>query len=144
MPLGTSAAGYRILVTVVNSCALVAFRSAVVTAISKGVPIFGAASSHTLETRTRSQLLKARQQHHTLGPRVTLLSTTITLAPLAMTASPITTHSMVWACIPFVVSTTSNITSIIWAPPMMVRIKEACPGQSTCGAENQSRRGSGF
>lgn len=32
---------------------------------------------------------------------------------------------------PLFISTTRNIRSMIWAPPMIVRIKEACPGQST-------------
>lgn len=32
---------------------------------------------------------------------------------------------------PFVTSMTSIIMSMIWAPPMMVRMREACPGQST-------------
>ncbi len=32
---------------------------------------------------------------------------------------------------PFVTSMTSIIRSMIWAPPMMVRMREACPGQST-------------
>lgn len=40
-------------------------------------------------------------------------------------------HSAVWVCIPFAISITKNIISIIWAPPIIVRNKEACPGQST-------------
>ena len=41
------------------------------------------------------------------------------------------THSTVWACRPRVASTTRRTRSMICAPPMMVRISEACPGQST-------------
>ena len=40
-------------------------------------------------------------------------------------------HSAVWACIPFVISMIKNIRSMIWAPPIIVLIKDACPGQST-------------
>ena len=40
-------------------------------------------------------------------------------------------HSAVCAWIPFVISITRNIISMIWAPPIMVLIKDACPGQST-------------
>ena len=40
-------------------------------------------------------------------------------------------HSAVWACIPLVMSIIRNMRSIICAPPMIVRIKDAWPGQST-------------
>lgn len=40
-------------------------------------------------------------------------------------------HSAVWAWMPLVASITNSIRSMIWAPPMMVLISEACPGQST-------------
>lgn len=40
-------------------------------------------------------------------------------------------HSAVWACIPLVMSIIRNIKSIICAPPIIVLIKEAWPGQST-------------
>mmetsp|Transcript_103813 Transcript_103813/g.211863 ORF Transcript_103813/g.211863 Transcript_103813/m.211863 type:complete len:220 (-) Transcript_103813:613-1272(-) len=42
-----------------------------------------------------------------------------------------TKHSVVWACHPLYASTTSRTTSMICAPPMMVRIRDAWPGQST-------------
>ena len=40
-------------------------------------------------------------------------------------------HSAVWAWIPLVMSIIRNMRSIICAPPMMVRIRDAWPGQST-------------
>jgi len=40
-------------------------------------------------------------------------------------------HSAVWAWIPFVISIIKNIRSMIWAPPIIVLIKDAWPGQST-------------
>lgn len=40
-------------------------------------------------------------------------------------------HYAVWVCIPLTISTTKNIISIIWAPPIIVLNKDACPGQST-------------
>ena len=40
-------------------------------------------------------------------------------------------HSAVCVWIPFVMSTTKSMTSMIWAPPMMVFSKEPWPGQST-------------
>lgn len=40
-------------------------------------------------------------------------------------------HSAVWAWMPFATSMIKNIISMIWAPPIIVFIKEACPGQST-------------
>lgn len=48
-----------------------------------------------------------------------------------MYSSAMIMHSAVWAWIPLVISRIKNIMSMIWAPPMMVFIKEACPGQST-------------
>mmetsp|Transcript_30394 Transcript_30394/g.65634 ORF Transcript_30394/g.65634 Transcript_30394/m.65634 type:complete len:371 (-) Transcript_30394:510-1622(-) len=45
--------------------------------------------------------------------------------------SAMTRHSAVWVCMPFVASTTRRTMSMIWAPPMMVRMREAWPGQST-------------
>ena len=40
-------------------------------------------------------------------------------------------HYAVCAWIPFVISIIRTIISIIWAPPIIVLIKDACPGQST-------------
>mmetsp|Transcript_18936 Transcript_18936/g.52160 ORF Transcript_18936/g.52160 Transcript_18936/m.52160 type:complete len:260 (+) Transcript_18936:1349-2128(+) len=45
--------------------------------------------------------------------------------------SATTRHSAVWACMPLFASTTSVHKSMICAPPMTVRISDACPGQST-------------
>lgn len=45
--------------------------------------------------------------------------------------SPITRHSAVCVCTPLVTSTTNIIISIIWAPPIIVLIRDAWPGQST-------------
>ena len=45
--------------------------------------------------------------------------------------SPITRHSAVYVYIPLLISMTRNIMSIILAPPIIVLISEACPGQST-------------
>lgn len=58
----------------------------------------------------------------------TLFSTTINLL---MNNSAITIHSDVWVWIPLFISITKNIRSIIWAPPIIVLIREAWPGQST-------------
>ena len=44
---------------------------------------------------------------------------------------PISLTSAVCVWIPFVTSITNIMRSMIWAPPMTVRIKEAWPGQST-------------
>mmetsp|Transcript_25202 Transcript_25202/g.47626 ORF Transcript_25202/g.47626 Transcript_25202/m.47626 type:complete len:202 (+) Transcript_25202:1201-1806(+) len=62
------------------------------------------------------------------GSMSILLSTTIMCC---VRISPTTRHSAVCVWMPFVTSTTSIIMSIICAPPMIVRIREACPGQST-------------
>lgn len=48
-----------------------------------------------------------------------------------MYSSAMMMHSAVWAWIPLVTSIIKNMRSIIWAPPIMVRIKDAWPGQST-------------
>lgn len=40
-------------------------------------------------------------------------------------------HYAVWVWIPFVISMTKSIISIIWAPPIIVFNNEAWPGQST-------------
>ena len=45
--------------------------------------------------------------------------------------SPITMHSAVWVWMPLLASITRIIMSMIWAPPMIVRMREAWPGQST-------------
>lgn len=50
---------------------------------------------------------------------------------LLVVSSAITTHSTVCAWMPRVTSTTSSTRSMMCAPPMMVRIREAWPGQST-------------
>mmetsp|Transcript_4868 Transcript_4868/g.11926 ORF Transcript_4868/g.11926 Transcript_4868/m.11926 type:complete len:328 (+) Transcript_4868:172-1155(+) len=62
------------------------------------------------------------------GSRSHLLSTTTSRL---VAISPITRHSAVCVCRPFVMSTTSTIMSMICTPPMMVRMSEAWPGQST-------------
>lgn len=54
-----------------------------------------------------------------------------TMINLCINISAIIMHSAVWVCIPLFISTTKNMRSIIWAPPMIVRIKDAWPGQST-------------
>ena len=56
------------------------------------------------------------------GSKSTLFSTTIIFEHVI---SPMTRHSAVWVCIPLTMSMTRIMRSIIWAPPMMVRIKEA-------------------
>lgn len=50
---------------------------------------------------------------------------------LSAKISPITKHSAVYVYIPFVTSITRNIKSIIYAPPIIVFINDAWPGQST-------------
>mmetsp|Transcript_42690 Transcript_42690/g.71239 ORF Transcript_42690/g.71239 Transcript_42690/m.71239 type:complete len:370 (+) Transcript_42690:70-1179(+) len=62
------------------------------------------------------------------GSMSTLLSTT-TMCWVRI--SPTTRHSAVCVWMPLVTSTTSIIRSMICAPPMMVRMSDACPGQST-------------
>lgn len=57
-----------------------------------------------------------------------LLRTTIIFF---MKSSAIMMHSAVCAWIPFVISIIRNIMSMIWAPPIIVLINDACPGQST-------------
>ena len=58
----------------------------------------------------------------------TLFSTTINFF---INNSAIIIHSAVCAWIPFVASTIKNIMSIICAPPIIVLIRDAWPGQST-------------
>ena len=70
-----------------------------------------------------------------------LLSTTIILSHVI---SPMTRHSAVCVWTPFVMSTTNSIISMICAPPMIVRMSDECPGQSTnvnCTCEDSSVRG---
>ena len=62
------------------------------------------------------------------GSRSVLLRTT---SMEEQTICPITRHSAVWVWMPLVQSTTRTIRSMIWAPPMMVLMREAWPGQST-------------
>lgn len=50
---------------------------------------------------------------------------------LLMNISAIIIHSAVCVCIPLLTSMTNNIISMIWAPPIIVLISDACPGQST-------------
>ena len=50
---------------------------------------------------------------------------------LLMNISAIIMHSAVWVWIPLLMSTTKNMKSMIWAPPIIVLIKDAWPGQST-------------
>lgn len=58
----------------------------------------------------------------------TLFKTTISFL---MNISATIIHYAVWVWIPLLISTTKNIKSMICAPPIIVRIREACPGQST-------------
>mmetsp|Transcript_25800 Transcript_25800/g.75617 ORF Transcript_25800/g.75617 Transcript_25800/m.75617 type:complete len:247 (+) Transcript_25800:813-1553(+) len=62
------------------------------------------------------------------GKRSTLLSTTIICSAVS---SPMTRHSAVCVWMPLVRSMTRIIMSMICAPPMTVRIRDAWPGQST-------------
>lgn len=55
----------------------------------------------------------------------------ITTISFLMNISAIIMHSAVWVWIPLLMSITKNIKSMIWAPPIIVLISEACPGQST-------------
>jgi len=48
-----------------------------------------------------------------------------------MNNSAIMMHSAVWAWIPFVISMMRNMMSMICAPPIIVLIRDAWPGQST-------------
>lgn len=48
-----------------------------------------------------------------------------------MYSSAMMIHSAVWAWIPFVISMMRNIKSIICAPPIIVLMRDAWPGQST-------------
>jgi hypothetical protein len=50
---------------------------------------------------------------------------------LSTKSSAIIIHYAVWVWIPFVISTTNSIISIIWAPPIIVFNNEPWPGQST-------------
>lgn len=62
------------------------------------------------------------------GMRSILFKTRITLS---VVISPITMHSAVCAWMPFMQSITMRSMSMIWAPPRIVRIRLAWPGQST-------------
>jgi len=55
----------------------------------------------------------------------------ITIKSLSINISPNTMHSAVCVYINLVASTTNIIMSIILAPPIIVFIRLACPGQST-------------
>ena len=55
----------------------------------------------------------------------------IAIISLSIIISPKTMHSAVWVYISFCESTTSIIRSMILAPPIMVFMRLACPGQST-------------
>lgn len=50
---------------------------------------------------------------------------------LSISISPSTMHSAVYVCTNFCASTTSIIMSMILAPPIIVFMREAWPGQST-------------
>ena len=63
-----------------------------------------------------------------LGSRSVLLRTT---NMEEQTICPMTRHSAVCVWMPLVQSTTSTMRSMICAPPMIVLIREAWPGQST-------------
>lgn len=58
----------------------------------------------------------------------TLFKTTMSLL---INISATIMHSAVWVWIPLLMSITKNMRSIICAPPMIVRMSEAWPGQST-------------
>mmetsp|Transcript_21431 Transcript_21431/g.81674 ORF Transcript_21431/g.81674 Transcript_21431/m.81674 type:complete len:268 (+) Transcript_21431:484-1287(+) len=73
--------------------------------------------------------------------RSTLFSTTMRFS---VVTSAITRHSAVWVWMPLVTSITSSTMSMIWEPPMMVRIRLACPGQSTSVYCTASTCGSRF
>mmetsp|Transcript_8449 Transcript_8449/g.26407 ORF Transcript_8449/g.26407 Transcript_8449/m.26407 type:complete len:373 (+) Transcript_8449:825-1943(+) len=62
------------------------------------------------------------------GNMSTLLKQTI---KSSVVISPITRHSAVCVCMPLTTSTTNTMRSMICAPPMMVRMSDAWPGQST-------------
>ena len=62
------------------------------------------------------------------GSTSSLLSTTMSRS---LVISPITRHSAVWVWMPLPTSMTSSIRSMICAPPMIVRMSDAWPGQST-------------
>ena len=72
--------------------------------------------------------LSTKATRFSAGSRSVLLSTT---SIELQTIWPMTRHSAVWVCMPLVASTTSTIRSMICAPPMMVLMREAWPGQST-------------
>lgn len=80
-------------------------------------------------------LLKILRRANVFASNTFLSSTKSTLFRTTMIffmkSSAMITHSAVWACIPLVTSMIRNMMSIIWAPPMIVLIREACPGQST-------------
>ena len=66
------------------------------------------------------------------GKRSTLLATTMRgILRLEQRISANTMHSAVWVWMPLMASTTRIMRSMILAPPIIVRIKDACPGQST-------------
>mmetsp|Transcript_4704 Transcript_4704/g.8373 ORF Transcript_4704/g.8373 Transcript_4704/m.8373 type:complete len:241 (-) Transcript_4704:823-1545(-) len=69
-----------------------------------------------------------RSSRSSTGNISILFSTTI---KFRVVISAMTRHSAVWVCIPLVASTTRRTMSMIWAPPMMVRMRDAWPGQST-------------
>ena len=54
-----------------------------------------------------------------------------TISSRSQQISPMMRHSAVWVWTPLTMSMTSIIMSMIWAPPIMVFISEAWPGQST-------------
>mmetsp|Transcript_25800 Transcript_25800/g.86701 ORF Transcript_25800/g.86701 Transcript_25800/m.86701 type:complete len:211 (-) Transcript_25800:288-920(-) len=54
-----------------------------------------------------------------------------TIIKLSVVISPMTRHSAVCVWMPLTASTIRSIMSMICAPPMIVRISEAWPGQST-------------
>lgn len=58
----------------------------------------------------------------------TLLRTT---SSLSTKSYAIIMHSAVWVWIPFVMSMTKSMMSMIWAPPMIVLSSDPWPGQST-------------
>mmetsp|Transcript_16263 Transcript_16263/g.65704 ORF Transcript_16263/g.65704 Transcript_16263/m.65704 type:complete len:243 (-) Transcript_16263:311-1039(-) len=73
-------------------------------------------------------VLASRSSRSASGSASILLST---ITRSSVVISPMTKHSAVCVWMPLTQSTTRTIMSIICAPPMIVRISDACPGQST-------------
>mmetsp|Transcript_38449 Transcript_38449/g.83529 ORF Transcript_38449/g.83529 Transcript_38449/m.83529 type:complete len:256 (+) Transcript_38449:1815-2582(+) len=84
----------------------------------------------TLLTRPSTSLnLSSRIPASSSFPNRSILFRTTIISRHVISA--MTMHSAVWVWMPLLASMTRRTMSIIWAPPMMVRIREAWPGQST-------------